>query len=328
MTLPDTVVAFMLLASCNLEEKEVQVVMSGVNDVTSDNMKKALKRIFGAGIADQCASSQIKSEPVFECFADNEQETSVLYARGRGRQGYGRGGNQYQKSFKNLSGKNYKSPQGRGAVRKQNPLDKVTGRVTRCAVCGSKFHWASKCPDSFENSGNSYFSEDVELTASEQVSDDEEVYLTFFIGYSGDTKTAADNKLNNLVNESSMSAVLDSGCSKTVCGENWLFNYTKNLSDYDQQHIKKTDSSASFTFGDGSSEKSLMRLSLPCYVGGKRCYVETDVVKSNIPMLLSKKAMKKSQMCLDFGKDTASIGDETISLKCSSSGHYLFPLSL
>ena len=71
-----------------------------------------------------------------------------------------------------------------------------------------------------------------------------------------------------------------------------------------------------------------MRLSLPCYVGGKRCYVETDVVKSNIPMLLSKKAMKKSQMCLDFGKDTASIGDETISLKCSSSGHYLFPLSL
>ena len=105
MTLPDTVVAFMLLASCNLEEKEVQVVMSGVNDVTSDNMKKALKRIFGAGIADQYSSSQIKSEPVFECSTDNERESSFLYTRGRGRHSYNRGGNQYQRGFKNFTEK-------------------------------------------------------------------------------------------------------------------------------------------------------------------------------------------------------------------------------
>ena len=327
ITLPDTVVAFMLLASCNLDDKDVQLVMSGVTDVTSDNMKSALKRIFGGGITEQFNKPHIKSEPVFEALANNE-ESGAFYARGRGRPTYGRGGRQQGSSSKGSTEGNSKLYLGRGSGRKLNPPDKVTGRTTRCAVCGSKFHWASKCPDSFENSGNSYFLEDSECNASDQVSEEEEVYLSLFIGYSGDKQSAAENKLVKLVEESSMSAILDRGCSKTVCGEKWLDHYISNLSDYDQQHIKKMETNASFTFGDGSSEKSITRLSLPCYIGGRRCNIETDVVKSNIPMLMSKKSMKSSQMCLDFGNDTASIGNDIISLKCSSSGHYLFPLNL
>ena len=100
------------------------------------------------------------------------------------------------------------------------------------------------------------------------------------------------------------------------------------MSNVDQNSIKQLPTNASFTFGDGTNEKSLKRLVLPCYIGGKRCMIESDVVKCNIPLLLSKPSMKKSQMCLDFGSDTASFGETDIPLKCSSSGHYLLPLDM
>jgi len=45
-TLPDTVLAFMLLRAGNLEEVDRKVVMSSIKEVTYENMKSALERIF------------------------------------------------------------------------------------------------------------------------------------------------------------------------------------------------------------------------------------------------------------------------------------------
>ena len=47
MNLPDTVIAFMLLESCNLEEKDKKLIFSAMSEITFDNMKSALKRVFG-----------------------------------------------------------------------------------------------------------------------------------------------------------------------------------------------------------------------------------------------------------------------------------------
>ena len=47
MTLPDSVIAFMLLASCSLPERETQTVMSAISEVDYTNMKATLKRVFG-----------------------------------------------------------------------------------------------------------------------------------------------------------------------------------------------------------------------------------------------------------------------------------------
>ena len=102
----------------------------------------------------------------------------------------------------------------------------------------------------------------------------------------------------------------------------------QSLSEYDRKRLIEQESNASFTFGSGPSEKSLKKLSLPCYIGGQRCKIETDVVRCNIPLLLSKPSMKKAKMCLDFGSDRAKFGNCDVNLSCSSSGHYLLPLSL
>ena len=94
MKLPDTIIAYMLLASCDLSQKDVQVVMSGVSDVSYENMKSALKRIFGGGMTENnCNRQEIKSEPLFQCNDDGENYVDdVFYVRGRGKKNNFRGG--------------------------------------------------------------------------------------------------------------------------------------------------------------------------------------------------------------------------------------------
>lgn len=123
-------------------------------------------------------------------------------------------------------------------------------------------------------------------------------------------------KLNKLVSDCYGHALLDSGCSTTVCGEMWLSNYYDSLSDY-----------ATFTFADGVSVKSIKKINLPYYIRDMRAMIEVDVVSCNIPLLLSKYSMKKGKMCLNFGDDSAVINGRKMLLKSNDSGHYLLPLS-
>ena len=42
--------------------------------------------------------------------------------------------------------------------------------------------------------------------------------------------------------------VLDSGCTKNVCGESWLSNYLDTLTEVDQSQVSEEESATSFTF--------------------------------------------------------------------------------
>ena len=89
MTLPDSVMAFMLLASCNLSDNEQQLVMSAISEVTLKNMKGALSRIFHGEINVQSvkpipkpATCEVKSEPVFVgdgCGESDERTNESLF---------------------------------------------------------------------------------------------------------------------------------------------------------------------------------------------------------------------------------------------------------
>lgn len=322
MSLPDSVMAFMLLASCKLSDSEVQIVMSAITEVTYKNMKSALKRIFAAEIVSTSGSKvsnvEIKSEPVF--YGEDNHEESFYARRNRCRRpwssygasrGHGRGDGRPP-----LTGANsvqLQSPAGR----KQNPLGR-DGKRTTCVICGSRFHWARQCPDAYENNADSRY--------SEAEGNSENVQLSLFMGYASDD--ARVDKLQTLVKESRGCAVLDTGCSTTVCGSSWLSCYLDELSDYERADIKEENSSSTFTFGDGVTVSSLKRVTLPCYIGDMRATICTDVVNCNIPLLMSKCSMKKAKMCLVFANDTVKICGKIIHLKSTSSGHYVLPLSL
>jgi len=102
--------------------------------------------------------------------------------------------------------------------------------------------------------------------------------VTMFVGCAGDTVL-----VNSLVDDSKGCGVLDSGCTKTVCGERWAKDYLENLSDFERSLVKEESSPASFTFGDGITVKSKKKLTLPCMIGGMKGKVVTDVVTCDIP---------------------------------------------
>ncbi len=54
--------------------------------------------------------------------------------------------------------------------------------------------------------------------------------------------------------------------------------------------------------------------------------IRTDVVESDIPLLLSKPAMKKVRVKLDLENGTAEILGTTVILNDTSSGHYCIPI--
>ena len=105
-------------------------------------------------------------------------------------------------------------------------------------------------------------------------------------------------------------------------------NFMDNMSASDKLKMYEEPSNTSFTFGDGRSVKSNRRIVLPCHIAGIAGCIKTDVVPCNIPLLLSRAAMKKGKMKMDFDKDVATFMDKNIALATTVSGHYSLPLSL
>ena len=338
--LPDTVIAFCLLSCCNLSETDRNLVMVGQDEITYDNMKAAILRVFGNRVGIKGMSS---SDPHLSA----EKPSDVLYAgnnyRGRGNS-YSRGGfsrrgrGRYNRYQANANENPRQTDQYRTKPKFQisrdwtNPL--IEGKKTRCYECDSTEHWRANCPGKyrarqrdramFARGNDKEEDEEEEDYVMFTMSDSSKVNnVTMFVGCAGDTVM-----VNSLVDDSKGCGVLDSGCTKTVCGERWVNDYLDNLSDFERSLVKEESSPASFTFGDGITVKSKKKLTLPCMIGGMKGKVVTDVVTCDIPLLLSKKSMKSVGMILNFKEDNVKIGKKTISLHSTTSGHYALPLCL
>ena len=130
-----------------------------------------------------------------------------------------------------------------------------------------------------------------------------------------------------LLGETMGCAVLDSGCSKSVCSKQWLEAYKDTLSEEERKQIEYADSDSKFRFGDDKVYQSSGLVIIPAEIGGTNINIATDVIETEIPLLLSKKAMKKSNTVIDFQKDNVSMFGKEIPLRFISSGHYCIPLN-
>jgi len=91
-----------------------------------------------------------------------------------------------------------------------------------------------------------------------------------------------NRKLENeiFVVESMNSAITDTACAQTMCGEKWLYQYEMNMKDGE---IQSSFTNRSFRFGDGQNVKSFKQAVLPAKIGSTKCSIKTEVVKANIP---------------------------------------------
>ena len=116
-------------------------------------------------------------------------------------------------------------------------------------------------------------------------------------------------------------AVLDSGCTKTVCGEKWLTQYLELLPEDDKKQVTERKSDASFRFGNSEEIKTIKSVEIPARIVGHCTSTKAEVVSKDIPLLLSKKAMKDAKVNTDFVNNKIEIFGSDLYTICSTSGH-------
>ena len=118
-------------------------------------------------------------------------------------------------------------------------------------------------------------------------------------------------------------AVLDTGCNVNVCGRNWLKEYEDMMDETDKRQVEEQSSNKYFRFGDGKSVKATKKVWMPGYIGKEKVRIETEVIESDIPLLISKTFMKKLGMVINLENDRVYWKKGEIKdLKVTSSGHY------
>ena len=218
-------------------------------------------------------------------------------------------------------------------TRKMNPVGS-SGQVLTCIACGSFRHLLAECPDSWENLEKAYvcYSEEIELTnehseviRNKEVEekfemDCEEIDVVLFTG-------GAKTDISALGKDTKNCMVLDSACTRNVCGKSWLYCYLDSLNKEDRTKLVFSKSDRVYKFGGGERLKSIALVSMPAFVNGVEIEIQTDVVESDIPLLWSSQDMKRAKVILNYQNDTAEVFGQLVHLTSTRSGHYCIPIA-
>ena len=311
VTLPDAVVACRLIKSCNLSEVHFQLALSTTPTMTFEAMRNTLKKLFaecgnGVNLDHSC-------QPVPVTVTGQFTEKGTTVETYYGERHDNSDGRYNRRGFSNRrSGSGWQASRRGGGNRRGNPVGR-NGQVTTCNICGSTTHWARACPNGY--------SSQYEASSGRYEANDDEIHITLMA-----SEENLDNKINTLMGESIGSIILDSGCSKTVCGEEWFASFVDTLSSDERQSIIELPSTSVFKFGDGRKMKSLKCVTFPCVLASRNVKIKTDIVDCSIPLLLSKSSMKRAGMVIDLNNDTVRVFGTSVKLHTATLGHYLLPI--
>ena len=328
MSLPDAIKAFFLLNAANLAEETEQLARA-TSELTYRSMLTQIKKICGSSYS---GKEDEKAPPIKDEVFYGYDKKKKPFGRGRNKSGQererkGTDNQERQKSGSERDRKRsdnyerYKKPTERKRADEGNSKN-VYGIQKRCFICDSQKHMSHDCP---MNKKNDKGVEEINiLLFSETVTERQNRFIEDIIVLLNGTKNGRQLRL---VIESLGKAVLDCGCTKTVAGEFWISEYLSTLSKEDEKLVFEEPSTSLFRFGDGGECKGLRKIYVPVVLGKKKSLLPVEVVKADIPLLLSKETMKSLKMKVDFEEDKAIINEHTIKLSCTSTGHYCLPLN-
>ena len=190
-------------------------------------------------------------------------------------------------------------------TKRKNPIGK-DGRVSKCAICKSEWHWAKDCSQNIRNK---------EKEGKDDSNGKEKYREKVFAEEIGDIREESWKGVE---------AIVDTGCRSTICGELWLERIRMGLSREDKERIEKTreGSDKVFNFGETSLQSKGV-LQLPAIVGGKKVYLRTEIVDGGLPWLIGLETMKKLGMTLEMRSKTAMLEElgARIKLREDNKGH-------
>ena len=162
--------------------------------------------------------------------------------------------------------------------------------------------------------------EDWQMCREETVEDEDSGEAYVYVDRSALTK-------KTFAAEALGAAGLDSCCSKTIMGPNWFEDYKARIPEGMKKHLEGPfPSEMSFLFGDGGSLNSEAKYILPLEMHGHKARIAVELVKSDIPLLLSKSTMSKCGMVLNLAEMKTTIFGITRSMKETTVGHPIVPV--
>ncbi|CAL1128360.1 unnamed protein product [Cladocopium goreaui] len=126
----------------------------------------------------------------------------------------------------------------------------------------------------------------------------------------------------NFVSQAVGWAIMDSGATRTVCGEaswNKILDYL-SLRNMEPDIDKETKD---FRFGDGAMVRSLFRAMIPVCVGKTWRQLIVHVLPGHTPLLLARPDLESWQTVVDYGRKTVMIGDVQVKPAFTTNGHYM-----
>lgn len=201
-----------------------------------------------------------------------------------------------------------------------NPRD-YRGNPTVCRKCRSMYHWWENCPHVTPQEKMNASKQKVYYNNQNNVQED--LYIALF---QKSAPTTSD-EIICLMGETLNMGVIDSGCTKTCCGKTWLDNYLETLSKEEVEAIQTKETSAVFRFGDSDPVNATHTVLLPLKVHNVNFMLETEVVPSDVPLLLSKETMKRGKAKINFVDDKIELFGQKLDMTCTSSGHYAIPIA-
>ena len=314
LTIPAPVRAFMVLRRSNVTKTQRMLVMSKLDqskpEKMFENICRELKIVLGRGPG----SNLTKDEPSGDIRVIKDMPSEdVLFAagyvkrgsRGRGStrggfRGRGGGGGKVDRKSKEHGGKPYEK------AKKRTNWPGEDGKPSTCHHCGSIYHYLKNCPDR---------DEEVNMTEDFEVIEKAVLF------------TEDSNELSEFTREALNCAALDTCCSSSVSGKVWLDFYLESLDKERKREVRGPfPSNKVFKFGNNGRLPSQGAYKIPITLAKKEVILEMDVVESDLPLLLSKAAMKKAQMKIDLAGDMVTAFGNKEKLITTSGGHYCMKL--
>ena len=158
---------------------------------------------------------------------------------------------------------------------------------TACCICSCKFHHTNECPYSKTNNNKRQTTENMVL-----LNEYKNNYHT-----NNTTKTCEEIANIVLLNQKKLDNSTSLGQTINFaileCGKKWLDCFLETLSKKAKKIPTHLVGTKTFKFRDGVKSKSLKTVILPGVITEMDVKIISDVVDAEIPLLLSKKTMKR-----------------------------------
>ena len=340
---PDECQGYILIANAGLTTNQGETLRGNIDMEAAaekgelyDKVKYKLREILISPLIGGAMGESEKAATNEQMFLSEHEDIYAAWLKSKrpyGKKNYGKYNNQgYNKSKVASNSDNY--------AHKQNPKNRK-GELMLCRVCNSNMHLERECQhkrSTYEKERNTRYKP---MRQQAHVTEGENTYRdTDYSQKDSDSDddiqnrpsdsiyyTADKAELSQFTSEALNMAALDTCCTSSVAGEKWMNIYLKAIpKTYARNVMGPYQSSKTFMFGNEGILKAGMAYKIPIVIAEQLSTIEVDVIKSDIPLLLSREDMKKLGIGIDIKNDRVTVHDKPIPLVMTSAGHFTIDL--